>query len=44
MSADNIKMELKKRGWSVMGWIDPIQDTDEWRRALVNAIINFRVP
>jgi hypothetical protein len=27
-----------------MDWIDLSQDRDQWRRALVNTIMNFRIP
>jgi hypothetical protein len=27
---DNIKMDLREIGWSVMGWIDLAQDRDQW--------------
>jgi hypothetical protein len=40
---DNIKMDLKERGWDDMDWIDLALDRDQWR-ALVNMVINFRVP
>ena len=39
---DNIKMDLKV-GCEGMGWIDLALDRDWWR-ALVNAIMNLRVP
>jgi hypothetical protein len=42
MWVDNIKMDLRKIGWSSMNWIDLAQDRDQWR-ALVNAIMNLRV-
>jgi hypothetical protein len=40
---DDIKMDLRERGWSDMDWIDLAQDRDQ-RRALVNTVMNIRVP
>jgi hypothetical protein len=40
---DNIKIYLREIGWNGMDWIHLAQDRDKWR-ALVNTIINFRVP
>jgi hypothetical protein len=40
---DNIKMDLREIGWDGMNWIDLSQDRDQ-RRALVNAVMNLRVP
>jgi hypothetical protein len=40
---DNIKMDFREIGWDGMDWIDLAQDRDQWR-ALVNMIMNFRVP
>jgi hypothetical protein len=41
--ADNIKMDLKEIGWDGRDSIHLAQDRDQLR-ALVNAVINFRVP
>jgi hypothetical protein len=40
---DNIKMDLRERGWDGMVWIDLAQDRDQWR-ALVNAVMNLWIP
>jgi hypothetical protein len=40
---DNIKMDLREIGWDGMYWIDLAQNRDPWR-ALVNTVMNFRVP
>jgi hypothetical protein len=40
---DNIKMDLRERGWDGMDSIKLAQDTDQWR-ALVNTVMNLRVP
>ena len=40
--ADNIKMHLREVGGGT-DWIDLAEDRDRWR-AVVNAVLNFRVP
>ena len=40
---DNIKMDLRAVEWEGLDSIDTAQNRDRWR-ALVNVVMNFRVP
>jgi hypothetical protein len=40
---DTIKKDLLEIGVNVVNWIDLAQDRYRWR-ALVNSVMNFRVP
>jgi hypothetical protein len=40
---DNIKMDLRERGWDGIDWFDLAQDRNQWR-ALENTVMNLRVP
>jgi hypothetical protein len=40
---NNIKMDLREIGWCGVDWFDLAQNRDQ-RRALVNTVMNFRVP
>jgi hypothetical protein len=36
-------MNIREIGWDGVDWKERAQDRDQWR-ALVNAVMNFRVP
>ena len=40
---DNIRMDLEDIGINAGNWVDSAQDMNYWR-ALVNAVLNLRVP
>jgi hypothetical protein len=40
---DNIKMDPREIEWDGVDWIDLAQERDQ-RRALVNTVMNLRVP
>jgi hypothetical protein len=39
---NNIKMDLREKGWDGMGWLELAQDRDQWR-ALVNRVMDLCV-
>jgi hypothetical protein len=41
---DNIRMDLGEVGWGNVNWIGLAKDRNRWRRALVNSVLNLRVP
>jgi hypothetical protein len=40
---DNVRMDLGEVGWGDVDWIGLAKDRNRWR-ALVNSVLNFRVP
>jgi hypothetical protein len=40
---NSIKIDLREIGWGGMGWINLVQERDQWR-ALVKTLMNLRVP
>ena len=40
---EDIRMDLEEIGINAGNWVDSAQDMDYWR-ALVNAVLNLRVP
>jgi hypothetical protein len=40
---DNIKIDLREKGWDGMDWIDLAEDRDQWR-VLVDTVMNLQVP
>jgi hypothetical protein len=42
-SEDNIRIDLKERGYEVVDWMHLDQDRDQWR-ALLNTVMEIRVP
>jgi hypothetical protein len=40
---DNIRMDLGEVGWVDVDWIGLAKDRNGWR-AVVNSVLNFRVP
>jgi hypothetical protein len=39
---ENIRMDVRERGWIVVDWINLAQDRNQWR-VLVNTVMNLRV-
>jgi hypothetical protein len=42
-SVDNIKIDLREKGWDGVDWMDLAEDRDRWM-ALLNTVMNLRVP
>jgi 7-keto-8-aminopelargonate synthetase-like enzyme len=40
---DNIKIDLRETGWNSVDWLDMAKHKHQ-RRALVNTVLNLRVP
>jgi hypothetical protein len=40
---NNIKIDLRERGWDGMDWIDLAEDRGQWM-ALLNTVTNFVIP
>jgi hypothetical protein len=40
---DNIKMNLREKGWNCVEWIDLVWDGDRWR-TVMNTVMKLRVP
>jgi hypothetical protein len=40
---DNTEMDFEETAWDGVHWFSLVQDRDQWR-AIVNAVMNFRVP
>jgi hypothetical protein len=39
---DNIRVDIRERGWDSVDWIRVAQTRDQWR-AVVNTVMNLRV-
>jgi hypothetical protein len=40
---DNIKMNIREKGWRGMDWIKMVPDRGQWR-VVVNTAINLHIP
>jgi hypothetical protein len=40
---NNIKMDIREKGWDGVDWINVAQDRNQWR-ALANTVMNLWVP
>jgi hypothetical protein len=41
---DNIRVDIRKIDWECVNWIRPAHNNRDQRRALVNTVMNIRVP